>query len=79
MAEELQNSPDKSTAAPVTQIPVRASKASIIFLLSARSARMPPRGDNRIAGTVATDRIPANTAAEPVSSNTYMDSANRNM
>jgi hypothetical protein len=53
------------------------SNATMIFLRSALSARIPPMGDKRIVGIVAIDKIPANTAAEPVTSNTYMDSARR--
>ena len=34
-----------------------------------------PKGDNKIVGIVATDNIPANIAADPVTSNTYIDKA----
>ncbi len=68
--------PDRRAAAHSTAVPVNASSATMTLRLSARSARMPPRGDSRIVGMVAADRIPANTAAEPVTSSTYMDRAN---
>jgi len=70
-------SPDKKTAAHRTDIPVSVSSATMIFLRSALSARIPPTGDKRIVGIVAMDKMPANTAAEPVTSNTYMDNARR--
>ena len=47
--------------------------------MSALSARMPPNGERTIVGIVATDNIPANIAAEPVTSSTYIDNASFNM
>lgn len=40
------------------------------------SARILSKGESRIAGIAAIDRILANTVAEPVVSSTYMDNAN---
>ncbi len=40
------------------------------------SARIPPKGESRIVGISAIDRILANTVAEPVVSSTYMYNAN---
>ena len=66
---------DRNIAAHETDMPASASRATIIFRLLALSARMPPSGDRRMAGIVATDNIPANMAAEPVASSIYMDKA----
>ncbi len=66
---------DKKSAAHRTDNPDNASNATIIFLLFARSERIPPNGDSKIVGIVAIDNIPANIVAEPVTSNTYMDKA----
>ena len=70
---------DRNSAAHKTDTPVNASNATIIFRLSALSARIPPSGDKRMVGMVAADNIPANMAAEPVASSTYVDSANFNI
>ena len=59
-----------------TQRPESISSATMIFLRSARSARMPPKGENRIMGSIETAVIPANTDADPVCSRMYMDRAN---
>ena len=42
----------------------------------ARSARMPPKGERRMVGAMASARIVAKTVAEPVSSRTNMERAN---
>ena len=70
---------DRNSAAHKTDTPVNASNVTIIFRLSALSAKMPPRGDKRMVGIVAADNIPANIAAEPVISSTYMDNASFNI
>ena len=57
-------------------MPDKVSKATMIFFLFALSARMPPKGESRMVGIVAKDRILANTVAEPVASSTYIDNAN---
>ena len=66
---------DKKIAVHKTDIPVKVSNATMMFLLFARSARIPPNGDNKIVGIIAIDNIPAKIVAEPVSSNTYIDNA----
>jgi hypothetical protein len=66
---------DKRSVVPKTEIPVKVSNATIIFRLFALSARIPPNGERRIVGIVATDKMPANIAAEPVTSSTYIDNA----
>jgi hypothetical protein len=48
----------------------------MILRRSPRSARIPPKGDRTIVGTMATDRKVAKRAAEPVTSRMYMDRAN---
>ena len=70
---------EMNSAAHKTDTPVNTSNATITFRLSALSAKMPPSGDKRIVGIVAADNIPANIAAEPVTSSTYMDSASFNI
>ena len=64
---------DKRSVVLKTEMPVKVSNATIIFRLFARSARIPPNGERIIVGIVAMDRIPANMAAEPVISSTYID------
>ncbi len=54
---------DKRSVVLKTEMPVKVSNAIIIFLLFARSARIPPNGERIIVGVVAMDRIPANMAA----------------
>ncbi len=66
---------DRKSTAHRTKIPDSASNATITFLLSALSARIPPKGDRIIVGTIATDNMPAKTAAEPVASKTYIERA----
>ena len=66
---------DKKIATPKTEIPVKLSKAIIIYFRLIRSARIPPRGDIKIVGMVAIDTIPAKIAVEPLNSNIYIDKA----
>ena len=70
---------DKRSVAHKTDAPVSPSSATIIFRLSALSARIPPNGERTMVGIVATDNIPANIAAEPVTSSTYIDNASFKM
>lgn len=61
---------ESSTAAPET-----ASIAAISFRLSHLSASIPPKGESKMVGTMASASMPAKTAADPVSSSTYIESA----
>lgn len=70
---------DKRSVAHKTDIPVNPSSPTIILRLSALSARIPPNGERTIVGIMAIDNIPANIAAEPVTSSTYMDNASFKM
>jgi len=62
-----------------TDIPDKVSNATIMFLLFARSARIPSNGESKIVGIVAPAKILAYIAAEPVTSSTYIDRANFKM
>lgn len=53
-------------AAHSTNIPDKVSKATIIFFLFALSARIPPKGESRIVGIVAIDKILTNIVADPL-------------
>ena len=63
-------------AASSTASPAQASRVTMILRRSPRSARIPPKGDRTIVGTMATDRKVAKRTAEPVTSRMYMDRAN---
>lgn len=66
----------KKGSASSTARPEAASIPAISLRLSQRSASAPPRGESSTVGAIASASIPANTPAEPVSSSTYIDSAN---
>ena len=74
IAQSSPGRPTRGTAAS-TVAPERASSAAISVRRSHRSARMPPKGESTIVGTIAAASIPANTPAEPVSSSTYIERA----
>ena len=59
-----------------TASPERRSRATMTFRRFALSARIPPKGDSKIVGSMESASIPAKTEAEPVRSSTYMDRAN---
>ena len=65
-----------SSPAVSTVSPERLSSPTIIQRRLARSANIPPKGDKRMVGSMATASIAANTDAEPVCSKMYMDNAN---
>ena len=67
----------KRAMAPSTASPERASRATMMFRRLARSASTPPKGESKMVGTMETAKIPAKVAAEPVSSSTNMERANR--
>jgi len=56
-----------------------ASGAPMTVRRFVRSAITPPRGESRIVGRMLAVRMEANAAAEPVSSSTHMDMANRSI
>ena len=62
-----------------TDSPESASSATMILRRFARSARIPPKGDSRIVGSMDSASSPAKTDADPVCSSTYMDRANFNV
>ena len=68
--------PGNSSAAASTQPPESPSSATMMARRSARSARMPPKGESRMVGSIARASSPAKTAAEPVCSRMYMEMAN---
>ena len=67
------------TAANKTITPAIKSKITIILRLFARSARIPPNGDNKIVGNIASAKKLAKIVAEPVTSKTYIDRAKSNI
>ena len=67
---------ESSRQASSTASPERLSKATMMDFRLARSARMPPKGERRMVGAMASARIVAKTVADPVSSRTNMERAN---
>ncbi len=67
----------KAAAAASTAAPEVRSSPTMMARRSIRSASTPPNGVSKIVGTMLTASSVPNTAAEPVFSSTYIDSANR--
>ena len=65
-----------SKKASYTATPEIASSATIILRRFKRSANTPPNGERTTVGTTAAARMLPNIAAEPVCSNTYIESEN---
>ena len=68
-----------SSPATATDAPESTSSVTMERRRSARSARIPPKGDSRMVGSSAAASRDAKIDADPVLSSTYMDRANFNV
>ena len=66
-------------AAARTSSPEPASSATMMVRRLTRSASTPPNGESRMVGTIAAASTEAKTVADPVSSSTHIDMANRSI